>query len=188
MHAVRPELLDRARVYGTGDQSLSEQLSVAVSDLAARDASVVVCTCSTLGGFAERCARGAGVEVLRVDRPMAELAVRSGTQIAVVAALESTLAPTGALLEEVALQAGKQIAVVDAPCFGLWSRFERSDLTGYLRGVAEVVDRLDPAIELVVLAQASMAAAVPLVQSDRTVLSSPRLAVEAAVRLATVRA
>jgi hypothetical protein len=187
VHAVRPDLLDRARVHGIGDQSLSDQLRAAISDLAEREASVVICTCSTLGGVAEHCAPRGGADVLRVDRPMAEMAVRSGSQIGVVAALQSTLSPTRALLDEVALRAGKEIAVVDAPCFGVWSLFERGDIAGYHRGVAETVDRLDPAIEVVVLARASMAPAAPLVQRERTVLSSPRSAVEAAVRLATVK-
>ncbi|MGA2454401.1 MAG: hypothetical protein ABSG93_12865 [Solirubrobacteraceae bacterium] len=187
VHAVRPDLLDQARLHGTDDQSLSDQLSAAISDLTDREASVVICTCSTLGGVAERCAAGGGVNVLRVDRPMAEIAVRSGSQIGVVAALESTLAPTRALLEEVASQAGREIALVDAPCFGVWSLFERGDIAGYFRGVAEAADRLDPTIEVVVLAQASMAPAAPLIQSGRMVLSSPRSAVQAAVRLVAAR-
>ncbi len=126
--------------------------------------------------------------VLRVDRPMAELAVRDGTRIAVVFALESTLAPTSALLNEVARLTGKEVEIIDAPCLDAWSRFEQGDTAGYHRAVASTVDGLDPSIDVAVLAQASMAGAASLVQSDRTVLSSPRSAVEAAINLTAPRA
>lgn len=77
--------------------------------------------------------------------------------------------------------------MVDAPCFDVWSLLERGHIAGYHRGVAEAADRLDPGVEVVVLAQASMAPTAPLLQSDRTVLSSPRSAVEAEVRVASVK-
>ncbi len=139
-------------MHGTDDQTLSDQLSAAISDLAARDASVVICTCSTLGGAAERCVPVADVNVLRVDRPMAELAVRSGSRIGLVAALKSTFAPTRALLYDAAVAAGREITLVDAPCFDAWRHFEQGDIEGYHRDVAVCVDALDPSVDVVVLA------------------------------------
>jgi hypothetical protein len=184
VHAVRPDLLERAQLGGVDDEALSDQLREAVRDVAARDASVVICTCSTLGGMAERCVSDVGVQVLRVDRPMAELAVRSGSRLGVVAALESTLAPTRALLNDAALAAGRNVTVIDAPCFDAWARWELGDIEGYHRDVAACVDALDATIEVVVLAQASMAGAAALVKNGRLVLSSPRAAVQAAFTLA----
>jgi hypothetical protein len=101
--------------------------------------------------------------------------------------LESTLAPTRVLLHEAAHAAGREITLVDAPCFDGWGRFEEGDVEGYHREIAACVDALDPTITVVVLAQASMAAAAHLVESDRVVLSSPRTAVQAALRLAAAR-
>jgi hypothetical protein len=115
---------------------------------------------------------------------MAELAVRSGSRIGLVAALESTFAPTRALLYDAAVAAGKEITLIDAPCFDAWRHFEQGDIAGYQREVAGCVDALDATIEVVVLAQGSMAGAASLVKTDRVVLSSPRTAVEAAFRLA----
>ena len=184
VHATRPDLLERARIHGLDDETLGDELRAALRDLVARDAQVIVCTCSTVGGVSERCGLDAGIEVLRVDRPMAELAVRSGSRIAVVAALESTLPATRALLYDAALASGREITLIDAPCFDAWLRFEQGDIDAYHREIAGCVDALDPTIEVVVLAQASMADAASLVKSDRVVLSSPRAAVQAALALA----
>jgi hypothetical protein len=184
VHVVRPDLLERARLDGLDDETLGHELRGALRDLGERDARVVICTCSTLGGVSEQHGFDAGIDVLRVDRPMAELAVRSGSRIGVVVALESTLSPTRALLCDAAIAARKEITVVDARCFDAWARFEEGDIEGYHRDIAGCVDALDATIEVVVLAQASMAGATALVKTDRVVLSSPRPAVEAALRLA----
>jgi hypothetical protein len=128
VHAVRPDLLERARVHGLDDETLGDGIRGALRDLVDRDARVIVCTCSTLGGVSEQCASEAGVHVLRVDRPMAELAVRSGSRIGVVATLESTLSPTRALLYDAALAAGSEVTLIDAVCFDAWARFEEGDM------------------------------------------------------------
>jgi hypothetical protein len=188
VHAVRPDLLERARVRGLDDEALGGELLGALWDLVDRDALVIVCTCSTLGGMSERYGSDAGIAVMRVDRPMAELAVRGGSRIGVVAALQSTLPPTRALLNDAAVAAGKQITLIDAPCFDAWGRFEQGDIEGYHREIAGCVDALDATIEVVVLAQASMAGAASLVRTDRVVLSSPRTAVQAALTLAVASA
>jgi hypothetical protein len=184
VHVVRPDLLDRARLHGLDDEALGDELRGVIRDLVDRDARVIVCTCSTLGGLSEQCGSDAGIDVLRVDRPMAELAVRGGSRIGVVAALQSTLPPTRALLYDTAVAAGKEITLIDVPCFDAWGRFEQGDIEGYHREIAGCVDALDARIEVVVLAQASMAGAASLVMSDRVVLSSPRTAVQAALTLA----
>ncbi len=183
VHSVRPDLLQRARDAGTVDRDVEADLAAEIHGLAAGGADIVICTCSTLGESAERCSPDADLMVLRVDRPMAELAVRDGTRTAVIFALESTLAPTRALLQECARVAGREVDIIDVPCLEAWSRFEQGDIAGYHRVVASTVDGLDRSIDVAVLAQASMAGAAPLVKSGLTVLTSPRIAVDAAVKL-----
>ena len=98
--------------------------------------------------------------------------------------MASTLPSTRALLYDAAVAAGKEITLIDVPCFDAWGHFEQGDTEGYHRDVAGCVDALDARIEVVVLAQASMAGAASLVKTDRVVLSSPRTAVQAALTLA----
>ena len=175
LHLVDATLLADARAHGV-DADLEARVADRLRELAARGPDVIVCTCSTLGGIAERVPLG--VPVLRLDRPMAEAAVALGGRIAVVASTESTLAPTRDLLLECAADAD----VTLAPCLGAWAFFEAGDLDGYHQAVAAHVRTLDA--DVIVLAQASMAPAAALLGDfGHPVLSSPISAVDAATRL-----
>lgn len=160
-HLVVEDLLERARAEGPE----------AVAD-------AVLCTCSTIGGVAERRAAELGVPVLRVDRPMAAEAA-GWDRIVVVASVESTLAPTLDLLRE---ESRDRTPVVTALVVdGAWERFEAGDRDGCLDAVAAAVDRIDPAGGgVVVLAQASLAGAAGRTTTPLPVLSSPRLGLAAA--------
>jgi hypothetical protein len=147
-----------------------------------RGARAVLCTCSTIGGVAEAAAAGAGVPVLRVDRPMAAEAVAAGPRVVVLAALESTLRPTVALIEEEARRAGRSAEVRTVLVRGAWECFEAGDPAGYVRRVAEAADAVTGA-DVIVLAQASMAPAGTLTATPVPVLSSPRAGLAAAARL-----
>jgi hypothetical protein len=183
IHVVDEALLAEAREQGGVDDELRQRLTSRLQE-AASGASVVVCTCSTISGPAETLSGAVGVPVVRVDRPMAELAVCSGSRIAVVAALRSTIAPTVALLTEVADHQGLALAIEEVVLPDAWALFEDGDLAGYATAIAGGVDSLDPSTDVVVLAQASMAVAVVLCTTTIPILSSPRSAVEAAVALA----
>jgi hypothetical protein len=172
-HLVRPDLLDLARSDGIA--AAEAPLADALRGAAASD--LILCTCSTLGGLAEALGPELGLATLRVDRPMAERAVALGPRVTVVAALESTLAPTAALIEGVAVGAGREIALTVSLCEGAWRRFEAGDAAGYAAEVARCLEALAPGADVLVLAQASMAAAATVARVSVPVLSSPELGV-----------
>ncbi|WTH58119.1 aspartate/glutamate racemase family protein [Streptomyces sp. NBC_01547] len=167
-HLVVPEQLDRARAEGP--ESVAPALRGLLLAEAAPPGTPVLVTCSTIGAIAESLAPALGAPVLRVDRPMAAAAVRAGRRIAVLAALGSTLAPTGELLAEEA--AGRPVSIRTHLVAGAWERFEAGDTAGYLARVADAADSVTGA-DVIVLAQASMAEAAGLVTSPVPVLSSP---------------
>ncbi|MER6199779.1 aspartate/glutamate racemase family protein [Streptomyces sp. NPDC001586] len=164
-HLVAPELLERARAEGP--RAVAPAL---LALLAAAGPAPVLVTCSTIGATAESLAAQLGAPVLRVDRPMAAAAVRTGARIAVLAALESTLAPTADLLAEEAGE--RRVSVRTHLVAGAWERFEAGDTAGYLARVAAAADAVTGA-DVIVLAQASMAGAAGLTASPVPVLSSP---------------
>ncbi|MFF4099163.1 aspartate/glutamate racemase family protein [Streptomyces sp. NPDC001903] len=173
-HLVAPELLDRARTEGP------DAVAPALRALLAGSAGPVLVTCSTIGAVAESLAPELGVPVLRVDRPMAAEAVRRGPRIAVLATVESTLAPTVALLEEEAGRAGRPVSITTHLVARAWSRFEAGDTAGYLDLVARAADALTEA-DAVVLAQASMADAAALTTTPAPILCSPAPGLAAAL-------
>ncbi len=177
-------LLATARREGPEHPDVAARIITALDELERRGATVIVCTCSTIAGEAERLGRGRVAPVIRVDRPMAEAAVAYGPRIAIIAAVESTFGPTRALFESVANDAGQPINLSEHLCEGAWDRFEAGDHQGYLETIAATCSRLDGTCDVIVLAQASMAGATAMVDVSVPVVTSPRLAVEAAVRLA----
>ncbi|MFI8089804.1 aspartate/glutamate racemase family protein [Streptomyces sp. NPDC086080] len=177
-HVVAEELLERARADGPA--AVAGEVRARVREAAEEGARAVLCTCSTIGQVAE--AAEAGVPVLRVDRPMARAAVAAGPRVAVLAALESTLRPTAALIEEEAARAGRSVRVRTALVEGAWGRFDAGDGSGYVRRVADAADTVTGA-DVIVLAQASMAPAERLTTTAVPVLSSPRPGLDAAAAL-----
>ncbi|WP_399945045.1 aspartate/glutamate racemase family protein [Streptomyces sp. BBFR25] len=169
-HHVDAGLLERAR--RDGPEAVAETVAAVLARAVAQGARAVLCTCSTIGGVAEAAAAGVGVPVLRVDRPMAAAAVAVGPRVLVLAALESTLAPTAALIEEEARRADRRVEVRTRLVEGAWSRFEAGDGEGYLRRVAEAADSVTGA-DVIVLAQASMAPAKERTRARVPVLASP---------------
>ena len=91
-HIVDEAVLREAVAAAAVTPHLVQHVNATLTDVTA-DGAFVLCTCSTIGGLAE----AAGPNVLRVDRPMAEKAVSTGSHIAIAATLKSTLhshAPT----------------------------------------------------------------------------------------------
>ncbi|MFF1699695.1 aspartate/glutamate racemase family protein [Streptomyces sp. NPDC058257] len=177
-HLVHEDLLARARAEGP--DAVADDIQELLVRAVAEGASVVLCTCSTIGAVAEARAAAVGVPLVRVDRPMAALAVAAGRAVAVVATLESTLGPTRALVEDEAARAGRPVDVTTVLVDGAWERFEAGDREGHARLIADAVDTLD-GVDSVVLAQASMAQAADRTTLPVPVVSSPRPGLRAAV-------
>jgi hypothetical protein len=181
IHHVDASLLDDARTHGITDE-LTKRIGDALRSLVGRGAIRIVCTCSTIGDGAELEGTRLGFDVVRVDRPLAQTAVASGARILVVAALETALQTTVALLRSVATEEHEVIPFLVA---GSWELFEANDMRAYFEVIAAAVKQSVAAhpIDVVVLAQASMTAAQDLLRDlDVPVLTSPQLAVEFAFR------
>ena len=158
---------------------------------------LIVCTCSTIGGIVEALSNDTitnpkvqtqKFQTQRIDRAMADAAVEIHSnkaitaKIIVVAALESTLAPTQALIESSAKAKGRTIELSLHHIQEAWQYFEAGDDKSYWKSIAYHLKRL-PNADVIVLAQASMANAVNYCKDiDTPILSSPALGVDAALK------
>lgn len=186
-HHVVDEALLRDAAGGAPPADLARRLASHRSGLARHGVSVVVVTCSTLGPLAEA-SSAEGAIVLRVDRPMAELAVRAGRRVGVVVALRATLAPTLDLLAGCAAVEGLPCEPVVQICPHAWEQFTGGRHREYAASVARATRSLAGITDVVVLAQASMAVALPLLGAVGVpVLSSPATATARALELAGAR-
>lgn len=142
---------------------------------------IALVTCSSIGRAVDMAAELYEQPVLRVDRPMAEKAVAMGQRIGVVATLSTTLKPTADLIRLVAEEQGKDVEIVEHVCDGAFAAVMAGDGATHDRIVSEALTDAMKGMDVIVLAQASMArvvAALPEGAVAAPVLSSPELGIE----------
>ncbi len=152
---------------------------VLISKEAGADA--VLVTCSSVSPLVDDIRDECGIPVFKIDEAMVSEAVRRGSRIGVVATASTTLEPTRQAIEGFAKSTGKKIEVKtvfveDALQFLMQGKGALHD-----RKVKDAVKRLSKAVEVVVLAQASMARVlkvIPDAEREVPVLTSPHLALE----------
>lgn len=170
-HIVRADFLDRARRNGL--DNVASEVTEIINKLAMNGP--VLCTCSTLGPLVDQLALP---NVVRIDRPAMEAAVASGREVVVAICLDSTRAATLALFDQVSAgRASVKLVLCDAA----WALFEAGDMAGYAVAIA---DALEGQGEIVLLAQASMAVAAPLLEARGvSVFTTPMAAAHAIAAL-----
>jgi Asp/Glu/hydantoin racemase len=152
-----------------------------VSSAEAGGADYVLVTCSSIGAAVEKAAGLSGVPVLRVDQPMADQAVRTGRRIGVIATLASTLGPTADLVQRRATLAGEEIELTSVLCEGAFDALMSGDGPKHDVIVTAALKELVTKVDVIVLAQASMARVVDALDAaDRIVpiLASPGIAIQ----------
>jgi len=146
-------------------------------------ADAILVTCSSVGPVVETAQQFINIPVLRVDVPMAEEAISIGTRVGVVATLPTTLEPTVALLKRQAQMQGNEVEVIATLCEGAFQAVATGDTETHDRLVVAGIRGLMTQVDVIVLAQASMARAadaIPEAEKTVPILSSPASAVNAA--------
>jgi len=152
-----------------------------VSSAERAGADYIMVTCSSIGRAVETAATLANVPVLRVDQPMADHAVKMANKIGVIATLPTTLEPTADLIGRRAEAAGKSVGITSKLCDGAFEALMSGAAERHDAMIAEVLRELAGEMDVIVLAQASMARVVDqLPDKERRIpiLASPSLAME----------
>lgn len=140
-------------------------------------AAAVLVTCSSIGEAAEEARAEVGIPVYRVDAPMAaeaDAAAAAGGRIGVLATLAATLGPTRDLLRR---EARGPREIRESVCPGAFEALRNGDADRHDAIVAAEARRLAAEVDVLVLAQASMARVVATLPADQvpaTILTSPR--------------
>ena len=142
-------------------------------------ADYIMVTCSSIGPAVEAGAKLTGVPVLRVDQPMADQAVAMGKRIGVIATLSTTLEPTADLIQRRAAATGKKIELTSKLAEGAFEALMSGDAPKHDAMVAVALTELAKQVDVIVLAQASMARVVEtLAEKPVPILASPGIAVD----------
>jgi aspartate/glutamate racemase len=120
-------------------------------------ADLILSTCSSMGDIVGQIQAFVRVPILRIDEPMVRQAVEQGSSIAVLATVDTTLAPTNRLLRSTAEKLGKRVEIVEGLAEGALQalnegKAERHDEI-LMQAARAVADRAD----VILLAQGSMA-------------------------------
>ena len=185
-HIVDESLLNVTRKTGALTAVTRRRVLGYLESAAEAGADLVLVTCSSIGPAVDAAREFVPVPVLRVDEAMADEAVRLGNRVGVIATLTTTLEPTAALVERRARVTGKDVEVFSHVCDGAFDALQAGDRDRHDELVREGVRRLAAEVDVIVLAQASMARVVESMSEDERavpILSSPRLGVTRAAEL-----
>lgn len=178
---VDDSLIKNTIERGALTQDTSKRVVNYVRSAVSAGADYIMVTCSSIGPAVETAAALTKIPVLRVDQPMADMAVAMGTKIGVVATLSTTLEPTSDLVRRRAIVAGKEIELTAKLCEGAFEALMGGKPEVHDAMVAAALKELAQKVDVIVLAQASMARVVgQLAEEDKKVpiLASPGIAVE----------
>lgn len=149
-------------------------------------ADVILSACSSVGELAELLRDEVPIPVVRIDEAMVEQAVGTAETgdgqrvIGVAATMATTLGPTCRFLEAKAARAGKAIRIEPLLVAEAYQRLMAGDREGHdqvlVRALGDLIDKVD----VVVLAQASMARVLPKLPEEARskFLTSPRLGMQ----------
>ncbi|NND05202.1 MAG: Asp/Glu/hydantoin racemase [Saprospiraceae bacterium] len=183
---VDDSLIKNTIERGALTEDTSRRVVDYVGSAEAAGADYILVTCSSIGSAVETAASLSRVPVLRVDQPMADKAVAMGTRIGVLATLSTTLEPTSDLVQRRADLAGKHITLTSRLCEGAFEVLMQGRPEEHDAKVAAAMKELSEQVDVILLAQASMARVVDqLAEEDKKVpiITSPELAMQHLAKL-----
>ena len=157
----------------------SRRLAGMIASAVEAGAEAVVVTCSSLGPAVEAARSACPVPLFRIDEGMAEAAVQGAARIGVLATLATTLGPTTDLIRQTAERLGRSPTISSRLADGAFEKLVTGDTAGHDAIVAAHIVALCNEVDMVVLAQASMARALATIAETLRVpvLTSPELGI-----------
>ncbi|PKF80364.1 amino-acid racemase [Vibrio sp. vnigr-6D03] len=178
-YSVREDILKEATVNGV-NANVAKSTEEEIRKLAAQS-KLTICTCSTLGGVVEKAALLHDLNAIRIDRAMADAAIKYDN-VLVLAALESTLLPTEELMNQSCCNTLAVPNIEYQLIPNAWECFMKGDSEGYFDLIARTLLAKEDQFDAIVLAQASMAGALSTKPYSIPVLSSPELGIVTAIQ------
>ena len=179
-HMVDESLIQETIRAGALQKITIRRLINQIESAETAGADAVLVTCSSIGPGVALARHIFDVPIVRIDDALAEEAVRRAQTIGVLATLRTTLDPTTAQLRDKAAEAGKTVKLVECLCEEAFPAVIAGDTETHDRILREALMNDLNGVDLIVLAQASMArvvATLPPGALRAPVLSSPELAV-----------
>ncbi|ADQ14124.1 aspartate/glutamate racemase family protein [Halanaerobium hydrogeniformans] len=179
--SILPELIDNEADLSLVEKRVKYYINTAVK----QGADLVMSACSSIGEIFEEENRKYEIPIMRIDSAMAEKAVAKARKIGVAATLATTLKPSTKLLKNKAAEINKDIVIRKVLADKAYQKLMAGDQKAHDQLLAEKLKELAAEVEIVVLAQASMARAVKVLPAELKdkFLTSPELGIEKALKI-----
>jgi len=138
-------------------QRIVPRMTLLAEGLEENGAELIIVTCSSLSPYVDRVRENVKTPVIKIDEPMIQWAVANHDRIGVVMTNPTTQIPTSSLIDAVCRRLSKEVEVEYRLCGEAFERLNRGDVEGHDAAVVEAVEALIEEVEVVLLAQISIA-------------------------------
>lgn len=176
--SILPELINNE-----ADISLVEaRVKYYIQTAADQGADLIMSACSSIGEIFDSENDNYEIPVMRIDSAMAEKAVAKAEKIGVAATLATTLNPSIKLIQKKAAAENKEVEIKTVLADSAYQELMAGNEEKHDRLLAKKLKELAADVDIVVLAQASMARAVNVLPAEiqDKFLTSPQLGTAAA--------
>lgn len=130
--------------------------------------------CSSISEVVDIAQQMVSIPILKQDQPMAEEAVKIGERIGIIATASTTLGPTGRLIEGIGIKKGKKPYIITKMCEGAFELINQGNKKGHDEKIKQAAHELEDEVDVIVLAQGSMAEMLPELKDIKIpILTSP---------------
>ena len=156
-HVLDEGILRRLATLGRITPEIIDWLTQMVASTQDIGAELAVVSCSSLSPCVNEVRERLQIPVLKVDEPMMDYAVQHADRIGLVMTNPTTEAPSQQLFAEVTRKSGRRATLVTELCPGAFAKLSGGDIEGHDAEVVEVIERLIDKVDLIMLAQISIA-------------------------------
>lgn len=178
-HILDEVILEHIHQHGTPEADDKERLLSHIRSSEEIHASAILVTCSMLSVCIDELRPIVSIPIIKIDEALVQDAVAAGTRIGMLATNPDTLTPSTQIIYDEATRIGKTITVMPVLVENAFSAIRKGDVETHDRLVKQAIIETSPKVDVIVLAQASMARILSILpEHEHTVpvLSSPHLA------------
>ena len=156
-HVLDEGILRRLSSLGRITPEIVTWLTKMVATTEDAGADLAVVSCSSLSPCVNEVRKQVAIPVVKVDEPMFEHAIQHGNRIGLIMTNPTTREPSQLLFEEVSSRLGRRVELIPRLCPDAFAKLNRGDIAGHDLEVQAAVKELLQEVDLLMLAQISIA-------------------------------
>jgi Asp/Glu/hydantoin racemase len=157
LHVLDEGLLRALKREGQITPEITDWMTGMVRSVEKQGAELAVVSCSSLSPCVNAIREAVNIPVLKIDEPMMEWAVQYAETIGLVMTNPTTEQPSKLLIHEVSQRLAKPVHVISRLCSEAFWKLNAGDIQGHDDEVIRAVHELLTGVDVVILAQISIA-------------------------------